>query len=83
MEESKNFEEFEKEVGMTALDQDTTHMHEFFTSLSKAGFNEKQALILVALMVDAAERDVDFTVDPSLIESFNFEDDVESEPEEE
>jgi len=41
--------ELERALGISALDADATHMHEFFTSLTRAGFNERQALILVSL----------------------------------
>jgi hypothetical protein len=54
--DSVDFNQLEVELGMSSLDEDATQMHELFKSLVKAGFREKQALRLVALII--TEHDV-------------------------
>lgn len=49
---------------LSPLEEDAANMHEMFLALMKAGFNESQALRLVALLVDGSE--------PEVI-NFNFE----------
>lgn len=39
----------EKDLNISETDVDAIHMFELFTSLQRAGFNERQALTLVAL----------------------------------
>lgn len=39
----------EKDLNISETDVDAIHMFELFTSLQKAGFNERQALTLVSL----------------------------------
>lgn len=46
----------EQNLGLSSLDQDAAHMHELFRSLMKAGFKERQAIRLVALII--TEHDV-------------------------
>lgn len=53
---SIDFNQLEVELGMSSLDEDAAQMHELFKSLIKAGFREKQALRLVALII--TEHDV-------------------------
>lgn len=67
--EEPDFEALETELGVSPLDQDAVQMHELFKSLVKAGFREKAALYLVAMIVNESmeEADVTFTmyeVDP-------------------
>lgn len=50
-----DFEKLEEELGLTPLDQDAFQMYELFNSLLRAGFREKQALQLVAMIVNDAE----------------------------
>ena len=38
----------------TPLEQDAAQMHEMFKALIKAGFEEKQALLLVAFLIEEA-----------------------------
>ena len=38
----------------TPLEQDAAQMHEMFRALIKAGFEEKQALMLVAFLIEEA-----------------------------
>ena len=38
----------------TPLEQDAAQMHEMFKALIKAGFEEKQALMLVAFLIEEA-----------------------------
>ena len=49
MPDEEEMYELERALGISALDADAAHMHEVFTSLTRAGFNERQALILVSL----------------------------------
>jgi hypothetical protein len=63
-----NLDDLEFE-GMTPLDQDTANMHEMFVSLQKAGFNERQALQLVAFLVEESGNggaQIQFMSDPDL-----------------
>lgn len=55
--EEPNFEALENELGLSPMDQDAVQMHELFRSLLKAGFRERQALILVAMIVNEAQED--------------------------
>jgi hypothetical protein len=38
--------------GLSPLEEEAANMHEMFLALTKAGFNEKQALQLIALMIE-------------------------------
>lgn len=67
--EDPNFDQFEKEIGISVLDQDATQMHELFLSLVKAGFKERQALTLVAMIVnESSQEEIIFTMDPDLLD---------------
>jgi hypothetical protein len=51
-----DFDRLEKEIGLSFLDEEAFHMHEMFKSLLRAGFRERQALILVAMLIAEAEE---------------------------
>lgn len=55
--------ELETDLGISDTDVDAIHMFEFFTSLQKAGFNERQALTLVSLFGVPDSDMVIYTVD--------------------
>ncbi len=40
------------EYSLSPLEEEAANMHEMFLALTKAGFNEKQALQLIALMIE-------------------------------
>lgn len=63
-------EAFEAAVGSSPLDEDAAHMHELFLSFMKAGFLERQALQLVAMIIDQANE-------PTIV--FTSEDDDDDE----
>ncbi len=57
----------EQNLGLSSLDQDAAHMHELFKSLMKAGFKERQAIRLVALIItehDVLDDVIAFEMDP-------------------
>ena len=63
-----NLDDLEFE-GMTPLDQDAANMHEMFESLQRAGFTERQALQLVAFLVEESGNggaNIEFVADPKL-----------------
>jgi len=63
-----NLDDLEFE-GMTPLDQDAANMHEMFESLQRAGFTERQALQLVAFLVEESGTggaQINFNVDPNM-----------------
>jgi hypothetical protein len=63
-----NLDDLEFE-GMTPLDQDAANMHEMFVSLQRAGFTERQALQLVAFLVEesgAGGSTIQFMADPDM-----------------
>jgi hypothetical protein len=63
-----NLDDLEFE-GMTPLDQDAANMHEMFESLQRAGFTERQALQLVAFLVEESGNggaNIEFVADPNL-----------------
>jgi hypothetical protein len=71
-----NLDDLEFE-GMTPLDQDAANMHEMFESLQRAGFTERQALQLVAFLVEESGNggaQINFVADPNM---FPDEDDEE------
>jgi hypothetical protein len=71
-----NLDDLEFE-GMTPLDQDAANMHEMFESLQRAGFTERQALQLVAFLVEESGNggaQINFVADPNM---FPNEDDEE------
>jgi hypothetical protein len=63
--------------GPTPLEQDAAQMHEMFKSLIKVGFEERQALQLIAfLMAEAAdEGGVNLFFDESFFKEMNKEED--------
>jgi hypothetical protein len=71
-----NLDDLEFE-GMTPLDQDAATMHEMFESLQRAGFTERQALQLVAFLVEESGNggaQIQFMADPNM-----FPDDEDNE----
>jgi hypothetical protein len=63
-----NLDDLEFE-GMTPLDQDAANMHEMFESLQRAGFTERQALQLVAFLVEESGNggaQIQFMADPNM-----------------
>jgi hypothetical protein len=63
-----NLDDLEFE-GMTPLDQDAANMHEMFESLKRAGFTDRQALQLVAFLVEESGNggaNIEFVADPNL-----------------
>ena len=71
-----NLDDLEFE-GMTPLDQDAANMHEMFESLQRAGFTERQALQLVAFLVEESGNggaQINFVADPNM-----FPDDEDNE----
>lgn len=53
--EGPDFSRLENEFGLSPLDQDAMQMHELFGSLVRAGFNDKQAIRLVALIISETD----------------------------
>lgn len=71
------FNRLEVDLGMSSLDEDAMQMHELYKSLVKAGFRDKQALRLVALIItehDVLEETIVFQLDPEDIEEGDLED---------
>ena len=70
--EEPDFEALESDLGVSVLDQDAMQMHELYKSLLKAGFRDKAALYLVAMIVNESMEDnagVTFTMlDPEDME---------------
>ena len=50
--EEPDFNALEDEMRMSPMDQDAVQMHELYQSLIRAGFREKAALYLVAMIVN-------------------------------
>lgn len=55
--EEPNFDALETDLGVSVLDQDAVQMHELYKSLLKAGFRDKAALYLVAMIVNESMED--------------------------
>lgn len=54
---------------LSPLEEEAANMHEMFLALTKAGFTEKQALQLIAMMVDSENVDtVHFHFDEQMSE---------------
>lgn len=51
-----SFEEIAGPVHISPLDEQSYEMHELFVSLTKAGFRERQALALVALILSETQQ---------------------------
>ena len=58
--EEPNFDALEEELDFSVLDEEAVHMHELNKSLTKAGFRERQALLLVAMIVNDAHEEAAF-----------------------
>jgi hypothetical protein len=58
--EEPNFEALEEELDISPLDEEAVHMHELYKSLKKAGFRERQSLLLVAMIVNDAHEEAAF-----------------------
>jgi hypothetical protein len=75
--EEPDFNRLEDEFGLSPLDQDALQMHELFNSLVRAGFNDKQAIRLVALIISETDAlDAGIVIRTSDMD-FQFEDDDE------
>jgi hypothetical protein len=75
--EEPDFNRLEDEFGLSPLDQDALQMHELFNSLVRAGFNDKQAIRLVALIISETDAlDAGIVLRTSDMD-FQFEDDDE------
>lgn len=72
--EEPDFDALERDLGLTPMDEEAMQMHELYKSLTKAGFREKAALTLVAMIVNDMhdqvyiqtidEDDLDEDIDP-------------------
>lgn len=58
--EEPNFDALEDELDISPLDEEAVHMHELYKSLKKAGFKERQTLLLVAMIVNDAHEEAAF-----------------------
>ena len=79
--EEDNLDDFEFD-GMSPLEQDAANMHEMFLALQTAGFTERQALQLVAFLIDRADEnnDVNIHIDGNTIKGdMYYEEDEEDE----
>jgi hypothetical protein len=75
--EEPDFNALEDQMRMSPMDQDAVQMHELYQSLIRAGFREKAALYLVAMIVNESMDEstgITFTVDPNDLDD-GFEDD--------
>ena len=54
--EEPDFDKMEAELGLSPLDEDAFQMYEMFQSLLRAGFRERQALILVGIIINEANE---------------------------
>jgi hypothetical protein len=75
--EEPDFNALEDQMRMSPMDQDAVQMHELYQSLVRAGFREKAALYLVAMIVNESMDEstgITFTVDPNDLDD-DFEDD--------
>jgi hypothetical protein len=54
--EEPDFDKLEDELGLSPLDEDALQMNEMFHSLLRAGFRERQALILVGIITNEANE---------------------------
>mgnify|MGYP000515187225 CR=1 FL=1 len=50
--EEPDFEALEEDLGLSPMDEEAMQMHELYKSLTRAGFRDKQALYLVAMIVN-------------------------------
>ena len=70
-----NFDVLEDNLGFSPLDEEAVHMHELHKSLIKAGFRDRQAIMLVAMIA------ADMREEASYIERVDAEDYPEPYPE--
>jgi hypothetical protein len=77
--EEPDFKALEEDLGINIMDQDAVQMHELYKSLLKAGFREKAALYLVAMIVNESMEDnggITFTMlDPEDMEDTSDDND--------
>jgi hypothetical protein len=73
--EEPDFDALETDLGVSVLDQDAVQMHELYKSLLKAGFRDKAALYLVAMIVNESMEQQDSTF---IRFDLDFEEDDES-----
>jgi hypothetical protein len=73
--EEPNFDVLEDNLGFSPLDEEAVHMHELHKSLIKAGFRDRQAIMLVAMIA------ADMREEASYIERADAEDYPEPYPE--
>lgn len=66
--EEPDFDQLEQSLNLSPMDEEAVQMHELFNSLSRAGFNEKQSLTLVAMIVNDMNDQV------HIIQSYEEED---------
>jgi hypothetical protein len=74
--EEPDFSNFAVQLNMSPLDLEAVHMYELFNSLQRAGFLERQALLLVAMIATETE---DARVQYSLEDDDDEEDTEENE----
>ena len=76
--EEPDFNALEDQMRMSPMDQDAVQMHELYQSLIRAGFREKAALFLVAMIVNESMDEpagITFTLDPEGMEDDSEDDD--------
>lgn len=56
--EEPDFDQLEQSLNLSPMDEEALQMNELFNSLSRAGFNEKQSLTLVAMIVNDMHEQV-------------------------
>lgn len=50
--EEPDFNSLEDSLNLSPMDEEAVQMHELYKSLTKAGFKERQSLLLVAMIVN-------------------------------
>jgi hypothetical protein len=71
------FNRLEVDLGISSMDEDAMQMFELYKSLIKAGFKDRQAIRLVALIItehDVLEDTIVFQLDPENTEEMDLED---------
>jgi hypothetical protein len=56
-EEPTDLSALEQELELSYLDEEAVHMHELYKSFIRAGFRERQSLLLVAMIANDAADD--------------------------
>jgi hypothetical protein len=82
-EEPTDLSALEQQLELSYLDEEAVHMHELYKSLIRAGFRERQALLLVAMIANDAQDDgvyiQDMTVDhPDYDQDFDQDPELDS-----